>query len=301
MRLIEISGEGRYLSVERGFLTVKRSGEQFAKIPLDQILGIIGASHGITLSQNLLTRLADLGIPYVVCNAAFSPVSLVWPLQGHHLQSRAIRNQLAASRPLQKRLWQAIVREKIRHQAIALECIGESSQPLQRLVKKVRSGDPGNCEAQAARLYWTKLFGRNFTRNRDGDSPNDLLNYGYTIIRSAMARAVAGCGLHPSVSLNHSNQFNPFVLVDDLVEPFRPFVDLRVHGLIEQQKMLDKDSKSALVETLHLPCSGPENSTTLLNQIQTLARSLSASFEQGQAILQFPQATDLEWRAYAGI
>lgn len=299
MRLIEISGNRRYLFVDRGFLSVKSGEEQMAKIPLDQILGLIGAGHGITISQTLLSRLADHGIPYVVCNAAFSPVAIVWPLQGHHLQSRAIRNQLAASQPLQKRLWQAIVRCKIAHQAAALDIVGCSSAALQRLVTKVRSGDPHNCEAQAARLYWPMLFGSAFRRNREGQSPNDLLNYGYTVIRSAMARAVAGCGLHPSVSLCHSNQFNPFVLIDDLIEPFRPFIDLRVHALYQLDSTLDQTTKAALVETLHQPCSGSDTSTSLLNQIQALARSLSSSFDDAEVQLRFPQPTELEWQAFA--
>ncbi len=294
MQLVEVSGDGRYLSSERGFLVVNNDQQKIGKVPLDNILGVIGAGHGIVLSQNLLVRLARCGIPYVVCDNSFSPLSVAWPLIGRHDQTKVVRSQLEARLPLKKRLWQSLVREKITMQARVLEQTGVSSALLMRLASKVKSGDPDNLEAQAARSYWRALFGRDFRRSRNGKSPNDLLNYGYTVVRSAVARSVVGCGLHPSVGLCHRNQYNSFVLVDDLLEPFRPYIDLKVKTLSDSGFTLCTESKQALVEVLHFQCSGPSFAGSLLSHIQNLVRSLSQSFKERSCVLVTPRPTGIE-------
>jgi len=165
---------------------------------------------------------------------------------------------------------------------------------LNRLQTKVRSGDPENIEAQAARAYWSLLLGKEFRRNRNGKSPNDLLNYGYTIVRSSLARAVVGTGLHPSIGLCHRNRYNPFVLVDDLLEPFRPFVDLKVKSLYTLKRPLDKATKCELVELLHLTCSGENGASSLIKHMQNLARSVASSYVEEKAELILPNPTDIE-------
>ena len=294
MQLIEVSGDRRYLSVHRGFLSIKRGEVELGKVAFDNILGVIGAGHGITLSQSLLVRLANLGIPYVVCDQRFSPVSVTWPLSGHHNQSKVVRKQLCASLPLKKRIWQSLVRAKIQMQAQVLITLGQESTALTRMIAKVKSGDPENLEAQAARIYWGKLFGPDFRRSREGATPNDLLNYGYTIFRSTVARAVVACGLHPSVGVCHRNQYNPFVLVDDLLEPFRPFVDLKVKTISASHNALNQECKHALVELLHVSVSAEQGSTSLLKQVQHLARSISHSFLEGKPALVLPKPTNIE-------
>ena len=181
MQFVEVSGNGRHISSKRGFLVISHKEEELGRIPLDRITAVIGAAHGLTVSQNLLSRLAERNIPYVVCDKSFSPVSILWPMVGHHAQSQVIRNQISVSKPLRKRLWQALVVAKIEMQSAVLKSSGQSVKFIQRLAKKVRSGDPENCEAQAARHYWPVLFGNDFRRNRNGPPPNNMLNYGYTI------------------------------------------------------------------------------------------------------------------------
>ncbi len=299
MQFVEISGEGRHISSKRGFLVVSLKGEELGKIPLDRVAAVIGAAHGITISQTLLSRLAKRNIPYVVCDKSFTPVSIVWPMVGHHAQSRVIKNQISASKPLQKRLWQTLVVAKIEMQSAVLKSSGQPVRFIHRLARKVRSGDPDNCEAQAARHYWRVLFGEDFRRSRNGRPPNDMLNYGYTIIRSAMARAVSASGLHPSIGVFHSNQANPFVLIDDLIEPFRPLVDLVVKSFGAEEFSLDSNVKKILVNILQVPLSGQDFRSTVLSHMQYLAQSLSKSFCESKCLLTVPHPTELEWAQLA--
>ncbi|NIA13199.1 MAG: type II CRISPR-associated endonuclease Cas1, partial [Nitrospiraceae bacterium] len=162
----------------------------------------------------------------------FKPASVLWPVESHRLQSVRIRAQAAMSAPLRKRLWQQLVRAKIQNQAEALRlCTGLSSPRLERLAGAVRSGDPSNVEGEAARIYWRLLFGADFRRDRSRSGVNALLNYGYTVLRSGVARAVMLAGLHPAFNIHHCNQRDTMPLVDDLIEPFRPVTDLLVHAL----------------------------------------------------------------------
>ena len=299
MQFVEVSGNGRHISSKRGFLVISHKEEELGRIPLDRITAVIGAAHGLTVSQNLLSRLAERNIPYVVCDKSFSPVSILWPMVGHHAQSQVIRNQISVSKPLRKRLWQALVVAKIEMQSAVLKSSGQSVKFIQRLAKKVRSGDPENCEAQAARHYWPVLFGNDFRRNRNGPLPNNMLNYGYTIIRSAMARAVSASGLHPSIGIFHRNKTNPFVLIDDLIEPFRPLVDLVVKSLEAEELDLNNNVKKTLVNILQFPLSGQEFSSTVLSHMQYLAQSLSKSFSESKCLLTVPNPTELEWAQLA--
>jgi CRISPR-associated protein Cas1 len=174
---------------------------------------------------------------------------MVLPLRAHHAQAERFRRQAQMSRPRKKRLWQSIVQAKIRAQALVLEQATGTDEGLRALAPRVRSGDAGNLEARAARHYWALLFPDSGFRRRDeADVRNHLLNYGYGVLRSMTARAICGAGLHPSLSLFHSNVHNPFGLADDLMEPFRPIVDLSVHGMIEAA--LTPQSKRALISAL---------------------------------------------------
>ena len=233
-RIVEIADDRRHLFVNRGFMVVRDTeGErkELGQVPLDDIAAVVANAHGISYTNNLLVALAERGAPFVLCGANHNAVGMLLSLDGHHVQAKRIEAQIAAGLPLQKRLWAAVVKSKLEQQAAALEAAGAPTAPLQALVSKVRSGDPENIEGQGARRYWGLLFGPNFRRDQDGDGLNGLLNYGYTILRSATARAVVAAGLHPSVGLHHSNDANAMRLVDDLMEPFRPVVDFKVWQL----------------------------------------------------------------------
>ena len=157
----------------------------------------------------------------MLCGSDYLPTAWLWPVDGHHVQALRMRCQLGASRPLCKRLWQVVVKAKISQQKNVLDLLQFCDGGLGSLARRVKSGDPDNVEAQAARRYWPLLFGKEFRRERYGPFPNPFLNYGYTVLRAAMARAVVSAGLHPSLGIHHHNRANPMCLVDDLMEPFR--------------------------------------------------------------------------------
>lgn len=224
-RIVEIAGDSRYLSLDRGFLVVSHRSDEVGRTPIDDIAGLIGNAHGLSYSNNLLVALAERGIPFVLCGAHHRPVGMLWPVDGHHRQAARMDAQLRASLPLKKRLWKQIVQAKIGMQAAALGLYGGPEPPLRRMAAKVRAGDPSNVEGQAARTYWPLMMGASFRRNPDSEDINALLNYGYTVLRSTVARHLMAAGLHPGVPLHHANEGNPMRLVDDVMEPFRPLVD----------------------------------------------------------------------------
>lgn len=275
-QIIEIATPGHWLNKARGFLEVSRKGEKVGQVPLDDIAAIIIAAPGCSLSTNLLEQLAQRNIPIITCGQNYLPTTWTLPLQGHNRQFQIMRAQIALSEPRRKRAWQQIVRAKIRHQAEVLERAGQPNKHLLRLVGKVRSGDPENCEAQAARLYWQHLFGSDFRRNRDAPGMNAALNYGYTVVRACVARGVCGAGLHPSFSLHHKNPQNAFNLVDDLVEALRPVVDLVLRMKFGQRiDKLDVQAKAALAAIVTLPAPMDDEYSPLSVAAAKMCRSLA--------------------------
>lgn len=231
-RIIEIASDGRYLHVDRGFVVIKHAEVEQARVPIDDIGAIIGNAHGLTWSNELLVRLAERGAPLVLVNKQHRPVGLLLSLEGNHRQGLRLTRQAEVSKPLRKRLWKRLVEAKLLAQARTLEAFGATGQPLRRLATGVRAGDPDNREAQGAKTYWPLLLGDSFRRDQDLDGPNALLNYGYTVLRAAVARAIVAAGLHPTLGLMHRNEFNSAALADDLMEPFRPLIDAAVRGLL---------------------------------------------------------------------
>ena len=278
-RIVEIADDRRHLFVNRGFMVVRDTeGErkELGQVPLDDIAAVIANAHGITYTNNLLVALAERGAPFVLCAANHNAVGMLLTLDGHHVQAHRIEAQINASQPTHKRLWAAVVKSKLEQQAAALEAAGAPTAPLTALVRKVKSGDPDNVEGQGARRYWGLLFGSEFRRNQDGDGINALLNYGYTVVRSATARAVVAAGLHPSIGLHHSNDGNAMRLVDDLMEPFRPIIDLKVWQLQRAgESHVTPDTKRALVRTLYDDMQSSAGATPVMVCMQKLAVSLA--------------------------
>ena len=278
-RIIEVADDRRHLFVSRGFLVVQDTeGErkELGQVPLDDIIAVIANAHGLSYSNNLLVALAERGAPFVLCAANHNVVGMLWPVDGNFQQAKRFDAQLAASKPTHKRLWADIVRSKLLQQAAALEAAGARVAPLAALVAKVRSGDPDNLEAQGARRYWRFLFGNDFRRDQSGSGLNALLNYGYTVLRAATARAVVAAGLHPTLGLHHCNEGNPMRLVDDLMEPFRPMVDLLVWQLQRRgEPQISPDTKRALVRSLYDDMQTSSGATPAMVCMQRLAVSLA--------------------------
>lgn len=278
-RIVEIADDRRHLSVYRGFMIVKDTENDrsiLGKVPLDGISAVVTHAHGLSYTNNLLVELAKRGIPFVLCGANHNPVGMLLSIDGNYEQSRRIEAQYKAKIPLMKQVWAAIVKSKLEQQAAVLEAVGEPHIPLLSLSKKVRSGDPSNIEAQGARRYWTLLFGRNFRRDKNADGINSLLNYGYTILRSATARSVIASGLHPSIGVFHSNAGNPMRLVDDLIEPFRPLIDIKVWFLNKKDEIqVTPETKRLLVNSLYDDMNTDLGVTPVITCIENLAISLA--------------------------
>lgn len=291
-RIVEIADDRRHLFVNRGFMVVRDTeGErkELGQVPLDDIAAVIANAHGITYTNNLLVALAERGAPFVLCAANHNAVGMLLTLDGHHIQAKRIEAQIAASLPTHKRLWATIIKSKLEQQAAALEATGAPTAPLTALVRKVRSGDPENIEGQGARRYWGLLFGSDFRRDQDGGGINALLNYGYTIIRSATARAVVAAGLHPSIGLHHSNDGNAMRLVDDLMELFRPIIDLKVWQLQRAgESHITPDTKRALVRTLYDDMQSSAGATPVMVCMQKLAVSLAQVYLGERDKLELP-------------
>lgn len=292
-QIVDIAIDGRHLSRDRGFMKVSEGGEEIGRIPLDQIAGVIVHAHGTTWSNSLLTELADRGAPVVLCGSNHAPRSVLLPLEGHHAQGARLRAQWQAKAALMKNAWKQVVICKVTMQAAALEAIGEPHAPVVMLKRKVTSGDTTNIEAQAARYYWPRMMGEEFRRDRTATDLNALLNYGYTVLRAATARAVAAAGLHPTIGLHHSNRGNAFALADDLMEPFRPIVDCCVRGLsVRNGNTVDTEAKQTLARLIALDLPLGDGVTPMSVALGKLSISLGQSFEAGTLDLALPAPPD---------
>lgn len=288
-RIVEIAGDGRYLSLERGFLVVSHRGEEIGRTPIDDVAALIGNAHGLSYSNNLLVALAERGCPFVLCAKNHRPVGVLWPVEGHHRQAARMDAQVRAGLPLRKRLWKSLVQSKLGMQAAVLSLFGLPAAPLRRLVRRVRSGDPSNIEGQGARMYWTLLFGDAFRRDAEAGGVNAMLNYGYAVLRATVARQVMAAGLHPGIPLHHANEGNAMRLVDDLIEPFRPVADAWVRRLVDQGiEKVDDAAKRALglLPTRSLCTAQGISPLTLV--VQRLSVSLAQVYERQAAKLVLP-------------
>jgi CRISPR-associated protein Cas1 len=283
-RIVDIATDGRHLSAYRGFMLISEDREEVGRIPLDDVGAVIVHAHGVTWSTNLVIALAERGALMVLCGTNHAPVAVCMPLDGHHGQNARMRAQWEAGRPLAKQLWREVVVAKIHWQAAVLEARRIDAGAFDMLARRVRSGDPNNVEAQAARRYWPLLMGEDFRRDRASGGQNGLLNYGYTVLRSLIARAVVAAGLHPSIGIHHANRGNPFALADDLIEPFRPLVDaltlqLAARGCLE----VTPEAKRAFAGLIAFDLAGEMGTTTVSVAAVKLAQSVARCFETGRS------------------
>lgn len=290
-RIVDISTDGLHLAVHRGFLIVSEGHEEKGRIALDDVGAVIAHAHGLTWSNNLFVKLAERNVPVIICAPNHAPVTCLWPLTGHHLQGARMRAQADVARPLAKRLWQRIVVSKIAMQGAVLGSTGAEAGAFALLARKVRSGDPDNLEAQAARRYWQAMMGPDFRRDTDGDGINALLNYGYTVLRAVLSRAICAAGLHPTLGIHHSNRGNAFALADDLMEPYRPLVDRMVRNLVEAGAVaVDPDTKRQLARISTLDLETSDGTSPLSVQTGRFVHSVASAFETGRTALDLPRA-----------
>lgn len=249
----DISVNNLYLSVFRGFFVIEaKSTKKKISKTIDAVEAIIINGFGITYSHNFLQKLCEVNIPLIICGKNFHPTGMLLSTSGHYKLTKRQALQISLSLPFKKKLWQQIVKEKVKNQKNLLDSIGINSNRLRYLAGKVKSGDTENIEAQAARFYWKELFGKEFKRDFAQKGVNSFLNYGYSLVRASLSRYIVASGLNPSFGIHHKNEKNPFCLVDDLIEPFRPIVDRKVYYIAKQEKdgKLSVQTKRILREVL---------------------------------------------------
>lgn len=205
-------------------------------VPIEDIGMLVLEHQQISITHYLLDKLVANNVAVITCNDTHHPTGLLMPLESNTLQSERFRAQIDATEPLKKQLWQQTVKAKISNQAAVLQKWNIKNKLLINLADDVKSGDTGNHEAVAAAFYWQNLMpiAWQFFRKREGPPPNNLLNYGYAIVRACMARAIVGAGLLPTLGIFHRNRYNAYCLADDIMEPYRPFVDVIVRGIIDE-------------------------------------------------------------------
>lgn len=220
--------------------------------PIEDVGVVIVESQMVHLTIPLLNALADNNVAVIFCDAKCMPNSILMPLESNAVQQEVYRYQIEASQPTKKRIWKDIIEHKIRNQAALLDILGYDGKELKPYYSNVLSGDSDNREGAAAKAYWRQMYGRQFNRNREGDYPNPMLNYGYSILRAAVARALLGSGLFPAFGLFHRNRYNAFPLADDVMEPYRPFIDIVVNQLFEFSPdiCMNKETKQKLIKVL---------------------------------------------------
>lgn len=290
-RVIDIS-EPAYLHIQQGQLCVDRNKTTIAQISVED-LGILILEHpAIVITQAVITVCQQNNVAVLFCDQRHLPISITLPLwEGHSLHTKVLREQLAISEPTRKRLWQQVVREKIAEQILTLERTGSGAEVLRRLHSKVKSGDPDNYEAQAARQYWPLLMGKGFRRNPDEEGLNSLLNYGYTVMRAMVARALVGTGLHPAIGLHHKNQYNGLCLADDIMEPFRPWVDWQVYKLQQEgvEPQINKETKQYLLGMLSQDVIIGNRKMPLMVAVHSLVARLKQAQTDKSANLIYPR------------
>jgi len=290
-RVVDISEDDRVLTLSRGSLKVGSEGRELGRVPLADIQSVLVHGHGTMISLSLSAAMAEAGIPLVLCARNHAPVALTLPVSANFEQAARLRAQAELPLPRRKQLWRQLVRAKITAQARALELAGNSDHVgLMKLVKAVHSGDPDNVEARAARFYWRRLLGTNFRRDPDGSGLNAHLNYGYTVIRSAMARAVVAAGLSPGLGLHHRGRLNAFQLVDDLMEPFRPLADHLVWKNRDTWTgAVTAEAKADLAGLVNGLMPAPGGVTAVTRVMSALSLSLADYCVEGRGNLAWPE------------
>lgn len=258
-----------YLSLRNGQLVIKlpeveksdKLPEQFKRdsvrtVPIEDIGVVVLDNRQITITQGLMEKLLENNCAVITCDNSHLPVGLMLPLCGNTVQSERFRNQIDASLPLKKQLWQQTIQQKIRNQAAVLKTSRDATvKNMLVWANDVKSGDSENLEGRAAVYYWKNLFPDTpgFTRDRKGVPPNNLLNYGYAILRAITARALVSSGLLPTLGIHHHNRYNAYCLADDIMEPYRPYVDKLVVKLFDNGDTSDEITTDIKRELLSIP------------------------------------------------
>lgn len=260
-------------------------------IPIEDIGYLVIDHPEIYLSIPALNLLIDNNTAVIICNTNHLPNGMFLNLDSHHIQQEIFKNQINASAPLKKQLWQQTITEKITNQGILLQKITLKTNNFEFLASKVLSGDSSNMEGVAANFYWKSFFEHNFKRERFGDYPNNFLNYGYAILRAATARALSGSGLLNTLGIHHKSKYNAFALADDIMEPFRPIVDEKVAEIMQNysEQELNTAIKAELLQILTRTVYFKEEKSPLMVALQKTASSLQQCYTGERKKIKYPK------------
>jgi len=289
-RIIDIS-DGAYVHLKHQQLVIEKQGEIVGQVPIED-LGVLILQHpAIVMTQQLIVACQKNKVVIIFCDEKHLPYSVILPIgEGHTLHNKILKQQMAISEPTRKRLWQQIVQHKIKQQEQTLVMLNKESTRLNYLSAQVKTGDSGNCEAIAAQAYWKLLFGKAFKRDVDLDGINSILNYGYAIIRAVVARSICGAGLHPTLGLFHTNQYNALCLADDLMEPFRPWVDYVVYKMASTSSdvIINQQSKQTLLGLMSETVLYKKKAMSFMVALHYLMADLKRCYSNGIKTLHYP-------------
>ena len=276
------------------------AGEEI-QIPLEDINCILIENQTVTLSAYLLQKLADMGIALYVCDEKHLPNAVLLPMVRHSRHFKILKYQMEAAKPLQKRLWQQIVIQKIKNQALCLELLGrEGAKELFAMCREVQSGDRTHVEAKAAAFYFKSMYGIGFSRGND-HIINSALNYGYAIVGGLIARSIVCYGLEPSIGVFHCSELNSYNLADDLIEPFRPLVDLYVsqhYDISEIDSVLTPEAKRGIFGIINFDMDVKGEKRIISNCVDMLAASYSSALQERRTDLDLPELIQLQVHRY---
>lgn len=288
-RILEITEENRYISLSRGFIVIKSNTETLGNVPLDDVSVLLLTAQSVTVSKNVLNALAENNCITVLCGKNYNPQSMVLPIANHCFYTKNIKLQINSSEPFKKRVWQQIIIQKIKNQALVLKLCNKEYKKVEIISSSVKSGDSDNREAYTAKLYWQTLFDKDFKRDKNGEGINALLNYGYAVMRASMARAICAAGLIPALGVNHNNNLNQFCLADDFFEIYRPIIDLHVYELWKAgETEVTSENKKKLINSLWINVHTQQGNTPVFQSMQYLINSYVQSMESKNPNLKLP-------------
>ena len=292
-RVIDISNQRAYVRARNEQLVIEQPDRGEVVTPLAEVAVLILANPQVTCTLAALAGLAQNSGAVVVCDSACMPIGLMLPIVAHYTQTERIAAQVSMSQPMRKRLWQQLVRAKLRAQGRALAEACGDDYGIRNMVDRVRSGDPENVEAQAAARYWPAIFADpTFRRRQNAPDQNRLLNYGYAVLRAVVARAICAVGLHPSLGLHHHNRYDAYCLADDVMEPYRPLVDRAVLDCVRlygSDVPLDKTTKQLLLGAILNRYTAEGEFRTLFDIVRRVASSLAGALLKKDKTLWLPE------------
>jgi len=274
-------------------ITNKETGE-INKRSVEDVGFIVLDNPQISITQSVVQLLAANNAAVIFCDETHHPASMLFHLDSHQTQTEHFRAQIDATEPLKKRLWQQTVKAKIKNQAALLDIANppDGGNALRYMARQVKSGDAENQESRASRFYWSKIFGEKFSRHRFGEPPNNFLNYGYAILRAGVARALTGSGLLPTLGIHHRNKYNAYCLADDIMEPYRPYVDYyvrEIHEAGQSSEDISTEIKRVLLEILSCDVEINGKNRPLMTGLSETTASLVRCFKGEEKTIRYPE------------